>query len=127
MSHAHAPDREEPGRFVMRYMVIERFKDARAIYRRLRERGRMMPAGLISRMTGVANLGYWVRSSLAGRGIAPAAVLQLVSWAFQHTALHRLEIVVAVGNRRSQHVAEKVGAHRDAVLRKRTEVTSIGV
>ena len=30
----------------MLYMVIERFKDAPAIYRRLREKGRMMPAGL---------------------------------------------------------------------------------
>jgi hypothetical protein len=27
-------------------MVIERFKDAPAIYRRLREKGRMMPEGL---------------------------------------------------------------------------------
>ena len=30
----------------MLYMVIERFKDAPAIYQRLRERGRMMPEGL---------------------------------------------------------------------------------
>ena len=30
----------------MLYMVIERFKDASAIYQRLRERGRMMPEGL---------------------------------------------------------------------------------
>jgi hypothetical protein len=30
----------------MFYMVIERFKDAPAIYRRLREKGRMMPEGL---------------------------------------------------------------------------------
>jgi hypothetical protein len=30
----------------MLYMVIERFKDAPAIYRRLREKGRMMPDGL---------------------------------------------------------------------------------
>lgn len=30
----------------MFYMVVERFKDAPAIYRRLREKGRMMPAGL---------------------------------------------------------------------------------
>ncbi|HET6282772.1 MAG TPA: GNAT family protein [Polyangia bacterium] len=73
----------------------------------------------ISLVTGVANLGYWVRSSLAGRGIAPAAVLELVPWAFQHTPLHRLEIVAAVANHRSQRVAEKAGAHRDAVLRKR--------
>jgi hypothetical protein len=30
----------------MLYMVIERFKDAPAIYRRVREKGRMMPEGL---------------------------------------------------------------------------------
>jgi Protein of unknown function (DUF3303) len=30
----------------MLYMVIERFKDTPAIYRRLREKGRMMPEGL---------------------------------------------------------------------------------
>ncbi len=30
----------------MRYMVIERFKNAAGIYRRLRQRGRMMPDGL---------------------------------------------------------------------------------
>ncbi|HZR06442.1 MAG TPA: DUF3303 family protein [Candidatus Udaeobacter sp.] len=30
----------------MLYMVIERFKDAPAIYRRLHEKGRMMPDGL---------------------------------------------------------------------------------
>jgi RimJ/RimL family protein N-acetyltransferase len=76
----------------------------------------------ISLGTGVANLGYWVRSSVAGRGIAPAAVLQLASWSFQHTPLHRLEIVAAAANRRSQRVAEKAGAHRDAVLRKRVLV-----
>jgi len=30
----------------MHYLVIERFKDAPAIYRRLSEKGRMMPEGL---------------------------------------------------------------------------------
>lgn len=30
----------------MLYMVIERFKDAPAIYKRFRENGRMMPEGL---------------------------------------------------------------------------------
>jgi ribosomal-protein-serine acetyltransferase len=79
----------------------------------------------ISRQTGVANLGYWVRSSAAGRGIAPAAVLLLVPWVFDNTPLNRLEIVAAVGNLRSQRVAEKVGAHRDAVLRKRTIVSGL--
>jgi Protein of unknown function (DUF3303) len=30
----------------MHYMVVERFKDARAIYKRFREKGRIMPEGL---------------------------------------------------------------------------------
>ena len=30
----------------MLYMVVERFKDAPAIYQRLRDKGRMMPKGL---------------------------------------------------------------------------------
>jgi ribosomal-protein-serine acetyltransferase len=79
----------------------------------------------INRMDRFANLGYWVRTSLAGRGIAPAAVLQLISWTFANTTLNRVEIVAAVDNVRSQRVAEKVGAHRDAVLRKRVMVRGL--
>jgi hypothetical protein len=30
----------------MLFMVIERFEDAKAVYRRLREKGRMLPEGL---------------------------------------------------------------------------------
>jgi len=30
----------------MLFMVIERFKDAKAVYRRMREKGRMLPDGL---------------------------------------------------------------------------------
>jgi len=30
----------------MLYMVVERFKDAPAVYKRFREKGRMMPEGL---------------------------------------------------------------------------------
>jgi len=68
---------------------------------------------------GVANLGYWIRLSASGRGVAPAAVRLLVGWAFEHTQLNRLEIVVAVDNVRSRRVAEKVGAQLDAILDKR--------
>ena len=66
-----------------------------------------------------ANVGYWVRTSAMGRGVAPAAVRLLAEFAFQKTDLIRLEIVCAVGNLRSQRVAEKAGAHREGVLRDR--------
>lgn len=67
----------------------------------------------------MANLGYWVRTAAAGRGVAPAAVQLVSAWGFANTPLQRLEIVAAVGNTRSQRVAEKSGAQREGVLRSR--------
>jgi RimJ/RimL family protein N-acetyltransferase len=78
----------------------------------------------ISPLHRLANLGYWVRTSAAGRGVAPAAVRQVAAYAFRETDLIRLEIVVAVGNTRSQRVAEKVGATREGVLRSRVLLPS---
>lgn len=66
-----------------------------------------------------ANLGYWVRSSECGTGVAPAAVRAVRDWAFANTNLERLEIVVAIGNTKSERVAEKAGAVREGTLRAR--------
>jgi ribosomal-protein-serine acetyltransferase len=65
------------------------------------------------------NLGYWVRTSATGRGVATEAVRQLAEFAFKSTDLARLEIVCAIGNERSQRVAERAGALREGVLRQR--------
>jgi RimJ/RimL family protein N-acetyltransferase len=66
-----------------------------------------------------ANVGYWIRTSATGQGLAPAAVRLVTSFAFAQTDLLRLEIVCAVDNVRSQRVAEKVGASREGILRRR--------
>jgi ribosomal-protein-serine acetyltransferase len=66
-----------------------------------------------------ANLGYWVRSSATGQGVATGAVRALRDWAFVATDLVRLEIVVAFGNAASHRVAEKVGAVREGTLIRR--------
>lgn len=66
-----------------------------------------------------ANLGYWVRSRAARQGAATAAVGLLHDWTFASTDLVRLEIVVAAGNAASQRVAEKAGAVREGILRRR--------
>ncbi len=71
-----------------------------------------------------ANLGYWVRSSAMGYGVAPHAVRFVSNYAFRETNLNRLEIVIAVGNVRSQRVAEKVGATREGVLHSRIMLPS---
>lgn len=66
-----------------------------------------------------ANLGYWVRTSAAGEGVATQAVRLLSNWAFRETELDRLEIVASVLNRASIRVAEKCGAIREGVARER--------
>ena len=73
----------------------------------------------ISDVHRMANLGYWLRTSAAGKGVMPQAVRLVAQWAFANTNLERLEIVVAVGNTRSQRVAEKAGAQREGILRSR--------
>jgi ribosomal-protein-serine acetyltransferase len=66
-----------------------------------------------------ANVGYWMRSSATGKGIATAAVKLLLSWVAANTDLHRYEIVIAADNVGSIRVAEKVGAVREGVLQQR--------
>ena len=73
----------------------------------------------MSKANRFANLGYWVRTSAMGRGVAPGAARLVAEYALRETDLIRLEIVCAVGNTRSQRVAEKIGAIREGVLRSR--------
>ena len=72
-----------------------------------------------NRVHQMANLGYWVRTSAAGRGVATDATRAVARFGFEELGLQRIEIVVAVGNLSSQRVAEKAGAAREGVLRKR--------
>ena len=63
-----------------------------------------------------ANLGYWVRSSYSGKGIAPAATILLAKWALDTCGFRRIELSIAQQNERSLRVAEKTGALREGVL-----------
>lgn len=73
----------------------------------------------LNRNHGFANLGYWVRRTRQGRGVAPAAARLAARFAFEDLGLNRVEIVVAAENVRSQRAAEKAGARREGVLRRR--------
>jgi RimJ/RimL family protein N-acetyltransferase len=68
----------------------------------------------------LANLGYWVRTSAAGRGVATAATLLVARFAFVERGLIRVETIVDVDNAASLRVAGKVKATRarinDAVM-----------
>jgi RimJ/RimL family protein N-acetyltransferase len=68
------------------------------------------------------NLGYWVRTSYRGRGIAGRAAMLVARFAFERLGLIRLEIVIGVGNHASLRVAEKIGAHAEGILLNRMVV-----
>ena len=72
-----------------------------------------------------ANLGYWIRTSAAGRGVATRAARLAARFGFEELNLLRIEIVAATGNLASQRVAEKVGAVREGVMRKRLFVHGV--
>ena len=73
----------------------------------------------INRVHKFANLGYWVRTRATRHGVATAAVKLAAQFAFSELELSRLEIVTALQNKASQRVAEKVGALREGVVRRR--------
>lgn len=70
----------------------------------------------------LCNLGYWVRTSRRGEGIAVRATKLAARYAFEKVGLIRVEIVMGVKNAASQRVAEKAGAHYEGILHNRMVV-----
>lgn len=64
------------------------------------------------------NLGYWVGSADAGRGLATAAVREIMAVAFLEVGLHRIEAGTLLHNVPSQRVLERNGFSRFGVAPK---------
>ena len=76
--------------------------------------------GVYEPLVGSAQLGYWIRSDLAGRGLTTEAAAAVVRFGFEEVGLHRIELHAALGNAASIRVAEKLGFRRGGVLRDGT-------
>ena len=66
-------------------------------------------------------MGYWVRSTHAGRGIATTAARLASGYAFANLGLARIEIVALPDNVASRRVAEKLGARFECIARNRLQ------
>ena len=64
------------------------------------------------------NVGYWVAEDRNGRGLATAAVGELLVFAFGEAGLHRVEAGALLDNVRSQRVLERNGFERIGVARR---------
>ena len=65
-----------------------------------------------------AGLGYWVRRSMWNRGYASEAAAAALLHGIGSLRLHRIEALVALENKASQRVVEKLGFTREGVARE---------
>jgi len=72
----------------------------------------------VSKLGKIAEIGYWVRSDEASKGVCTEAVRLLLDETFNSMGYHKVVLRVAVGNDASDRVAEKVGFTREGILRE---------
>ena len=68
---------------------------------------------------GAYEIGYWVRASQAGRGIATMAAAALTKAGIELGGADRIEIHVDPGNEVSSRIPRRLGYHEEGVLRRR--------
>ena len=64
----------------------------------------------------LTSLGYWVGEEFQGRGLVTAASRALVSHAFDHAQLNRVEIRCATGNEKSRAIPIRLGFREEGLL-----------
>ncbi len=71
-----------------------------------------------SKLGKIAEMGYWVRSDEASKGVCTEAVDRLLEETFDALGYHKVVLRIALGNDSSDRVAEKLGFTREGVLRE---------
>jgi RimJ/RimL family protein N-acetyltransferase len=74
-----------------------------------------------------ADIGYWVRASDRGRGVAATAMRTVAAFAFNELRLLRCGIRIQLENRSSRRAAERAGARFEGVVRNGLVVESVGL
>ena len=69
------------------------------------------------RLNRLGNIGYWISEHAEGHGLVTRAVKALMQYGFELEQLHRIEIRVAVRNRRSRAIPERLGFRHEGTLR----------
>lgn len=63
-----------------------------------------------------AELGFWLLPEFWGKGIVPEAIEKVLSYAFEHLMLHRIEAFVEVKNENSKKVLLKGGFKHEGTM-----------
>lgn len=62
-------------------------------------------------------IGYWIRTSYAGKGYVTEAVKKITEYAMEELKAKRIEIMMSTKNEKSWHVAKRAGYTFEGVLR----------
>jgi ribosomal-protein-serine acetyltransferase len=65
------------------------------------------------------DIGYWLRSDLARRGLASEAAVRVIEFGFDDARLHRIELHAGIDNVASNRIAQKLGFRFEGVMRGR--------
>ncbi|CAL9526970.1 hypothetical protein SUDANB121_03972 [Nocardiopsis dassonvillei] len=84
--------------------------------------GQLSVGGIVWGSARSAQVGYWIDSAHAGRGITPTAVALAVDHAFFRVGLHRVEANIRPENRASRRVATKLGFRDEGVRRRQLHI-----
>lgn len=75
--------------------------------------GQISASNIIRGALRSCSVGYWIDSSVAGRGITPTALALVIDHCFTAGRLHRVEVNIRPENQPSIRVVEKLGLRRE--------------
>ncbi|MDA8072894.1 MAG: GNAT family protein [Actinomycetota bacterium] len=70
-------------------------------------------------------IGYWIDQAVAGRGLAPEAVVAVLHFAFDDLRLHRVEIAIVPRNSASRRVVDKLALRAEGVAQRFLEIDGV--
>ena len=65
-----------------------------------------------------AELGYWVREEMQGKGIITRSCSKLIDYGFRQLALNKVSVKVPSNNSKSAAIPERLGFQKEGVLRQ---------
>lgn len=75
-----------------------------------------------STQNGVGEVGYWIRSDETRKGYGIEATTRVIQVGFEELQLHKVQLRIAVGNTRSESIAEALGFTLEGTLRDEVKI-----
>jgi [ribosomal protein S5]-alanine N-acetyltransferase len=84
--------------------------------------GQMTVSNVLRGALKSGSVGYWIDSSVAGRGITPTALALVLDHCLTTAGLHRIEVNIRPENAASLRVVEKLGLRREGYYERYLDI-----